>query len=70
MATYTTKSGDMWDSIAYRTLGSADYTDRLMQANLRYRETYIFPSGIVLELPEIKSEISSKLPPWKQGGSA
>lgn len=69
MATYTTKSGDMWDSIAYSMLGSADYTDQLMQANLQYRELYIFPSGVVLELPVVEPTISDKLPPWKQGGN-
>ena len=67
MATYTTISGDMWDSVAYKTLGSADYADKLMQANLQYRELYIFPSGVVLELPVIETSVSEKLPPWKRG---
>ena len=70
MATYTTVSGDMWDSIAYKMLGSADYTDRLMNANLPYRDIYIFHSGAVLELPVIEQEVSDKLPPWKTGGKA
>ena len=64
MATYTTISGDMWDSVAYKTLGSADYADKLMQANLQYRELYIFPSGVVLV---IETSVSEKLPPWKRG---
>lgn len=64
--TYTTVQGDMWDSIAYSQLGSTGHTDRLMNANLRYREVYIFPAGIVLTLPEIKHEPSETLPPWKR----
>ncbi len=31
MKTYTTVQGDMWDSIAYRQLGSTDYTDKLLK---------------------------------------
>lgn len=64
--TYTTVQGDMWDSIAYKQLGSVYNTDKLMNANLQYREYYIFPAGITLVLPEIKKLISSSLPPWKR----
>ncbi len=66
MRTYTTVQGDMWDSIAYTQLGSVDYTDKLIAANLRYREYYTFPAGIVLILPEIKEKVNTSLPPWKQ----
>lgn len=66
MADYTTKSGDMWDVIAYEQLGSTAYTNLLIRANLEYREIYIFPSGIVLTLPEIEAPVDSRLPPWKR----
>lgn len=66
MRTYTTVQGDMWDSIAYTQLGSVDYTDKLIAANLRYREYYTFPAGIVLTLPEIKERVNTSFPPWKQ----
>ncbi len=66
METYTTKSGDMWDRIAYEQLGSTDYTALLINANLSHKDIYIFPSGIVLDLPEIGQEINSLLPPWKR----
>ena len=36
MKTYTTVQGDMWDMIAYRTLGSISLTDKLMMANRKY----------------------------------
>ena len=32
MNTYTTVQGDTWDMIAYRTMGSCDYVDQLMNA--------------------------------------
>ena len=66
MRTYTTVQGDLWDSIAYRQLGSTSHTDKLMNANLQYRKYYIFPAGIVLTLPEVKESVSSSLPPWKK----
>lgn len=66
MKTYTTSQGDMWDSIAHTQLGGVAHTDKLINANLRYLEYYIFPAGIVLELPEItESGASAGLPPWK-----
>lgn len=66
MATYTTKQGDMWDAIAYTQLGSVAYTDKLMNINQQYREYYTFPAGVVLQLPEISSDLVSTMPPWKQ----
>lgn len=67
--TYTTVQGDMWDSIAYCQLGSVAHTDLLMRQNLRYYDIYMFPAGIVLELPEVNAATDSTadtLPPWKQ----
>lgn len=63
---YITKSGDMWDSIAYSQLGDENYTDLLINANQKYRNYYIFPSGIPLVLPEISPRVSRNLPPWKR----
>ena len=65
MRTYTTVQGDMWDSIAHAQLGDAAHTDKLMNANLRYREIYIFPAGIALNLPEPGERAGTTLPPWK-----
>ncbi len=66
---YTTVQGDKWDSIAYCQLGSVAHTDLLMRQNLRCHDIYIFPAGIVLELPEVNTAADSavdSLPPWKQ----
>jgi len=68
--TYTTKQGDMWDSIAQNQLGSVSYTDDLMNANAKYigMGYFTFPTGIELTLPDIEAQnlISEKLPPWKK----
>lgn len=67
MKTYTTVQGDMWDSIAYAQLGDVAYTDKLMNLNLQYRDIYIFPAGIVLNLPDVVAEPTpDNAPPWKK----
>lgn len=65
--TYTTVQGDMWDAIAYKTMGSVLLTDRLMWANRAYLNLYTFPAGIVLTVPEVESAPPLEgLPPWKR----
>ena len=63
--TYTTVQGDMWDSIAFKALGSEDQVSRLMELNSGYLGYYTFPAGIVLQLPEEAVSVSADLPPWK-----
>lgn len=72
MSTYTTKQGDMWDTIAMEQYGTISEVDTLMMANTQHIGTFIFPAGIVLDIPEIddsEGEISrADLPPWQQEG--
>ena len=63
---YRTMSGDMWDIVAYKAYGNEMYMDMLIKANIEYKDTYIFPAGVRLILPEIDLEVSESLPPWKQ----
>lgn len=67
MRKYTTKSGDMWDQIAYDEMGSSLYTDQLMKANMKHINTFIFPAGVVLTIPDIIEKEDENLPPWKRG---
>jgi phage tail protein X len=64
--TYTTVDGDMWDSIAYRQLGSCSYTDRLMMLNQAHIRTFIFPAGVVITLPDVQTKPVTPMPPWKK----
>ena len=64
--TYTTVSGDMWDLIAKKTLGSEAYTDCLIKQNRRYRTTFVIPAGVVLTIPSVAPKPSAGLPQWKQ----
>lgn len=64
--TYTTVSGDTWDLISYKQLGSCKYTERLINANRAYVSTVIFKAGVELTLPPITEETkTAKLPPWR-----
>lgn len=65
--TYTTISGDMWDGIAYKTLGDVLKTDTLMKANIKYANIITFPAGIELTIPAVEEEVEVALPPWKRG---
>ena len=66
MNTCKTVQGDTWDAIAYRQLGSTDYTDQLIGANQEHLETLLFPAGVTLRLPEIAEKANGSLPPWKR----
>ena len=67
MSTYTTRSGDLWDLIAYRLTGSTEQVAVIMQANPEYSETFVFPAGVELRIPELNSVMDySQLPPWKR----
>lgn len=63
--TYSTIQGDEWDYIAKKTLGDEAYASLVMQANTKHMHISIFPSGIVLNIPQKpKASINSLLPPW------
>ena len=64
--TYKTIAGDMWDFIAYKTLGSEKFTELLINANRQYLGTFIFRAGIELIIPEIEEETAVDLPPWRR----
>lgn len=67
MSTYTTRKDDMWDLISFRLTGSAEQTPALMLANPEYSETFIFPAGVVLNVPEFDSIYDiDTLPPWRR----
>jgi phage tail protein X len=60
---YTTVSGDTWDNIAYKTTSNGCNMDLLIAENPQYSDTFVFPAGVQLTIPEIE-ETSSTLPPW------
>ena len=55
MVIYKTKSGDTFDKIAYEKLGDSKYLPQLLKNNPDKLETFIFPAGIEIILPEIET---------------
>ena len=68
MTTYTTKSGDMFDLIAFNVYGNTAYTAKLIHANTQYGSVFIFPAGIVLSVPDLDQNDydTSYIPPWRR----
>ena len=64
--TYNTVSGDKWDLIAKKTLGSEMWTDMLIKANIRHRHIYFFPANVRLVIPDLPARPAGGLPPWKR----
>lgn len=65
--TYTTVQGDTWDNIAFKVYGKESYADFLMENNYPYLDILVFPSGVVLNTPDMPEETSTELPPWRDG---
>lgn len=66
--TYTTRLGQMWDEISHEVYGSSAYTDRLMQANTQFADVFIFPAGVVLNVPDLSDTDTdyTYVAPWRR----
>jgi phage tail protein X len=65
-ATYTTRSGDTWDAIAFRTRGAERWMYLLLDANPVHNYVARFDAGVVLNVPPLPSPaLPSSLPPWR-----
>lgn len=66
-SSYTTRSGDTWDAIAYRALGSEFHMDLMLDANPEHNYVARFDAGVVLVVPDLPDpERPSSLPPWRR----
>ena len=69
MGSYTTVNGQTWDQIAYEVYGNEYYCGKLMDANRDKLEYFVFPDGIVLNLPSqdsmILTDVPSDYPLWR-----
>lgn len=63
---YKTIQGDTWDGIAVKVYGDEKYMPELLEANQAYREIIIFPANVSLSLPDIQTQTTTILPPWKK----
>lgn len=63
---YKTIQGDTWDGIAVKVYGDEKYMNELLEANQAYREIIIFPANVSLSIPDIQTQTTTILPPWKK----
>ena len=61
---YKTRSGDTWDMTAKEVYGDELYASLLMANNQELLDYFIFPEGVLINLPEIPEE-ESLLPDWR-----
>ena len=66
MNSYTTKQGDMWDSISKKIYGNEAGMTKLLEANKEYSGLVIFPAGITLNIPAWEAPKAETLPPWRR----
>ena len=70
METYTTVSGDTWDTIAKAVYKDEMKATHLMKAkeNISLLDYQVFPAGITVHIPEIPTEsvYDDDLPDWRK----
>jgi len=64
--TYVTSQGDMWDSISYKLYGTEAGMNALIEANQERADIVVFPSGVVLDVPDYTPPAAENLPPWRR----
>ena len=62
--TYLTINGDMWDSIAKKTLGDESRVSHLHEVNRKLIKVVIFPADVAIIVPEITEIENGDVPPW------
>lgn len=66
-SSYRTRSGDTWDAIAYRALGSERHMHHMLDANPEHNYVALFDEGVELVVPDLPIEpLPSSLPPWRR----
>lgn len=67
---YVTVQGDMWDNIAYKCYGDETKVCELVSANPMYRDIYVFPAGIELDVPKLETAetaaMTDDVPIWRR----
>jgi phage tail protein X len=65
-SSYTTSTGDTWDTIAHQLWGQETLMHELLTANPQHRGTVIFPAGVVLSIPDVTPQPIEEPPPWQE----
>lgn len=66
-SSYSTRSGDTWDVIAKRALGTERHMHRMIDANPEHNYVVRFDAGVELVVPDLPvTPLPSSLPPWRR----
>lgn len=66
MNTYITIQGQTWDMIALDVYGSELYADILMKNNVKLLDYYVFPQGIIINVPDLPDNYEEEeQPDWR-----
>lgn len=64
---YTTILGDTFDLIASKIYGDSKAIKKIIDANSQYSGAFIFPAGIILNIPlNEEVSISDNIAPWRR----
>lgn len=63
--TYTTVQGDTWDLVSLAAYGNEKYVDILMQRNFPLLDYSVFPSGVVIAIPDLPERDENEYPDWR-----
>lgn len=66
MKQYRTIQGDTWDLIAKKVYGDEKKMDYLMAHNFPLLDYFVFPAGILVDVPEPPKQETSGLPDWRR----
>lgn len=66
--TYTTQTGERWDTVAEKAYGDSRKYSDIIRANPTVPITTIIPANTVLNIPILPEPIIDEnlLPPWKR----
>lgn len=61
---YTTQKNDTFDSIALGMYNDEFLSQKIISANMKYRDIITFEDGTRLKVPIIEKKEIATLPPW------
>ena len=61
---YRTEKNDTWDLISYKVYGDEFLMNHLRESNKEFLKIVIFPSGVILKVPEVEKILKEELPAW------
>lgn len=64
-STYMTNQGDTWDLMAYDLYGDERYMHYLIEANWPLLDILVFPSGMMVNVPDIPEDAAEDVPFWR-----